>query len=45
MQAMILESFGGPESFREVVLVKPVAGAGQVLVKVHATSVKQSMGS
>ena len=39
MRAMILDSFGGPESFREVVLAKPVAGEGQVLVKVHATSV------
>jgi NADPH2:quinone reductase len=39
MRAMILESFGGPESFREVVLAKPVAGDGQVLVRVHATSV------
>lgn len=39
MRAMILDSFGGPESFREVVLAKPVAGEGQVLVKVHATSI------
>lgn len=36
---MILKSFGGPESFQEVELAKPVAGEGQVLVKVHATSV------
>ncbi|MDF3124382.1 zinc-binding dehydrogenase, partial [Rheinheimera sp. 1928-s] len=39
MRAMILKSFGGPESFQEVVLPKPVAGEGQVLVRVHATSV------
>ncbi len=45
MRAMLLESFDGPERFREVVLAKPVAGDGQVLVKVHATSVNQSMGS
>lgn len=39
MQAMILNSFGGPESFEKVNLPKPTPGAGEVLVKVHATSV------
>lgn len=39
MRAMILKSFGGPESFSEVVLPKPEPGKGQVLVRVHATSI------
>lgn len=39
MRAMILESFGGAESFSEVVLPKPEPGEGQVLVRVHATSI------
>ncbi|WMO16113.1 zinc-dependent alcohol dehydrogenase family protein [Pseudoalteromonas piscicida] len=39
MRAMVLDSFGGIDNFREVILPKPTVGAGQVLVKVHATSV------
>jgi NADPH:quinone reductase-like Zn-dependent oxidoreductase len=45
MQATILALFGGPAHFREVMLAKPVAGDGQVLVRVHATSVNKSIGS
>jgi NADPH2:quinone reductase len=39
MKAMILNSFGGPESFELSDVPKPVAHAGQVLVRVHATSI------
>lgn len=39
MKAMILKSFGGPESFELNDVPKPVPPAGQVLVKVHATSI------
>ena len=39
MKAMILKSFGGPESFENSDVPKPVPGAGQVLVRVHATSI------
>jgi NADPH2:quinone reductase len=39
MKAMILKSFGGPESFELCDLPKPVLNAGQVLVRVHATSI------
>ncbi len=39
MKAMVLESFGGPESFELRDLPKPVPLAGQVLVRVHATSI------
>jgi NADPH2:quinone reductase len=39
MNAMILKSFGGPESFELSDVPKPVPGAGQVLVRVHATSI------
>ena len=39
MKAMILKSFGGPESFELSDVPKPVPGAGQVLVRVHATSI------
>lgn len=39
MKAMILKSFGGPESFELAEVPKPVPKAGQVLVKVHATSI------
>ncbi|WP_442482027.1 zinc-dependent alcohol dehydrogenase family protein [Aeoliella sp. SH292] len=39
MKAMVLKSFGGPESFQLCDLPKPVPHAGQVLVRVHATSI------
>ena len=39
MKAMILKSFGGPESFELYDVPKPVPQAGQVLVRVHATSI------
>ena len=39
MKAAILKSFGGPESFELREVPKPVPQAGQVLVRVHATSV------
>ncbi|MFH1806802.1 MAG: zinc-dependent alcohol dehydrogenase family protein [Pseudomonadota bacterium] len=39
MKAQILNSFGGPESFELRDLPKPVPQAGQVLVRVHATSI------
>ncbi|WP_460118463.1 zinc-dependent alcohol dehydrogenase family protein [Pseudomonas sp. H3_G09] len=39
MKAMILKSFGGPESFELNDVPKPVPQAGQVLVRVHATSI------
>ncbi|TVU89151.1 zinc-dependent alcohol dehydrogenase family protein [Vreelandella titanicae] len=39
MKAQILNSFGGPESFELSELPKPVPHAGQVLVRVHATSI------
>lgn len=39
MKAMILKSFGGPESFKLREVLKPVPQAGQVLVRVHATSI------
>lgn len=39
MKAMILNSFGGPESFVCSDVPKPVPHAGQVLVRVHATSI------
>jgi NADPH2:quinone reductase len=39
MQAMILNSFGGPESFVLSEVPQPVPHAGQVLVRVHATSI------
>ncbi|MDI7864183.1 zinc-dependent alcohol dehydrogenase family protein [Rhizobiaceae bacterium n13] len=39
MKAMILNSFGGPESFELAEVPKPVPQAGQVLVRVHATSI------
>ena len=39
MKAMVLKSFGGPESFELRDVPKPVPGAGQVLVRVHATSI------
>jgi NADPH2:quinone reductase len=39
MKAIVLESFGGPESFQLRDVPKPVPHAGQVLVRVHATSI------
>ncbi|CDZ29054.1 zinc-dependent alcohol dehydrogenase family protein [Neorhizobium galegae] len=39
MKAMTLNSFGGPDSFELSELPKPVPQAGQVLVRVHATSI------
>jgi NADPH2:quinone reductase len=39
MKAQILKSFGGPEAFELQDVTKPVPQAGQVLVRVHATSI------
>ncbi|MEL1266227.1 zinc-dependent alcohol dehydrogenase family protein [Pseudoxanthomonas putridarboris] len=39
MKAVLLKSFGGPESFELCDVPKPVPNAGQVLVRVHATSI------
>ena len=39
MKALILKAFGGPESFELREVPKPVPQAGQVLVRVHATSI------
>lgn len=39
MKAIVLTSFGGPESFELRDVAKPVPGVGQVLVRVHATSI------
>ena len=39
MKAQLLTSFGGPESFELREVAKPVAQAGQVLVRVQATSI------
>lgn len=39
MKAMILTSFGGPQSFELREVSKPVPQAGQVLVRIHATSI------
>jgi NADPH2:quinone reductase len=39
MKAMILGAFGGPESFELRDIPKPVPQAGQVLVRVYATSI------
>ncbi|WLG26889.1 zinc-dependent alcohol dehydrogenase family protein [Pseudomonas lurida] len=39
MKAMMLESFGGPDSFELCEVPKPVPHTGQVLVRVHATSI------
>ncbi|MDR6162624.1 zinc-dependent alcohol dehydrogenase family protein [Pseudomonas fluorescens] len=39
MKAMILKSFGGPDSFELSDVPKPVPQAAQVLVRVHATSI------
>lgn len=39
MKAIILNTFGGPDAFELREVPKPVPGAGQVLVRVHATSI------
>lgn len=39
MKAMVLKKFGGPGSFELCDVPKPVPQAGQVLVRVHATSI------
>lgn len=39
MKALMLKSFGSPESFELCDVPKPVPGAGQVLVRVYATSI------
>lgn len=39
MKAIVLKAFGGPESFELRELPKPTPGEGQVLVRVHATSI------
>ncbi|OPA87626.1 NADPH:quinone oxidoreductase [Pseudomonas fluorescens] len=39
MKAMTLKSFGGPESFELDDVPKPIPGVGEVLVRVHATSI------
>ncbi|MDH1630499.1 zinc-dependent alcohol dehydrogenase family protein [Pseudomonas mosselii] len=39
MKALILDAFGGPDAFVYRDIAKPVPEAGQVLVRVHATSV------
>lgn len=39
MRAMVLTAFGGPEKFELQNVAKPAPGAGEVLVRVHATSI------
>lgn len=39
MKAALLKSFGGPEAFELCDVPKPIPNAGQVLVRVHATSI------
>jgi NADPH2:quinone reductase len=39
MKAILLKSFGGPESFELCDVPKPMPHEGQVLVRVHATSI------
>lgn len=39
MKAIVLQSFGGPESFELCDVPKPSPSAGEVLVRVHATSI------
>ena len=41
MKAILLEEFGGPEVLRPGEAADPVAGAGQVLIRVMATSVNR----
>ena len=38
MKAYQVESFSGPQNLKQVVLPDPTPGAGQVLVRIHATS-------
>ena len=38
MRAIELKDFGGPEQLIEVNVPKPIAGRGQVVVRIHATS-------
>lgn len=39
MQALVLTSFGGPDSFELCNVARPVPQTGEVLVRVHATSI------
>jgi len=39
MQAMMLEQYGGPASFKEVELPIPEPGAGEVRIRIEAVSV------
>jgi len=39
MKAITLNKFGGPDAFELTEVPKPVPGAGEVLVRVHATSI------
>lgn len=39
MKAALLKKFGGPEAFEVCDVPKPIPQAGQVLVRVHATSI------
>ncbi|SFI53232.1 zinc-dependent alcohol dehydrogenase family protein [Albimonas pacifica] len=39
MKAISLPRFGGPDAFAPIEIDTPVAGAGEVLVRVHATSI------
>lgn len=39
MKALVLRAFGGPNSFELSEVPKPVPATGQVLVRVHATSI------
>ncbi len=39
MKAIVLNTFGGPDAFELRDVPRPVPGAGQVLVQVHATSI------
>ena len=38
MRAQVLTEFGGADNFREQILPRPVPGLGEVLVRLHATS-------
>jgi len=39
MKAMMLKAFGGPDSFELREVIKPAPGSGEVLVRIHATSI------
>ncbi|MCU7492930.1 MAG: zinc-binding dehydrogenase [Ignavibacteria bacterium] len=39
MKAMVITAFGGPEVFEEKELPKPEPGIGELLIKVHASSI------